>query len=65
MEYGIDNKSKYTTVHIRTTLDFKKRNEKRKKRHGRRSPQGGWGEGSKEPTQKIFSLLLLVTILEN
>ena len=45
-------------------LYCKKRNEKQKKRHGRKSPQGGWGAGLKEPTQKIFSLLLLVTISE-
>ena len=65
MEYKIDNKSKYTTLQIRTMLDCKKKERKAKKRHGRKSPQGGWGAGSKEPTQKIFSLLLLITILEN
>ena len=30
MEYGIDNKSKYTTLQIITALDWKKMNEKQK-----------------------------------
>ena len=30
MEYGIDFKSNYTTLHINTTLDWKKMNEKQK-----------------------------------
>ena len=47
MEYGIDNKSKYTTLQIRTTLDCKKKDK-------RKSPQGGWGMGSKEPIQNYF-----------
>ena len=42
MEYGINNKSKYTTLQIRTTLDCKKKERKAKKRHGHKSPQGGW-----------------------
>ena len=54
MEYGIDNKSKYTTLHIRTTLDCRKKERKAKKRHGRKYPQGGWGMGSKEPIQNYF-----------
>ena len=62
MEYGIYFKSKYTTLHINTTLDQKKTNES-KKWHGRKSPQGGWGMGSKEPIQKIF-LLPVITISE-
>ena len=54
MEYEIDNELKYTTLQIRATLDLKKMNEKAKKRHGCKSPQGGWGMGSKEPIQKII-----------
>ena len=64
MEYGNDFMSKYTTLQINTTLDNKKMNEKQKKRHGRKSPQGGWGMGSKEPIQKLF-LLKVITISEN
>ena len=39
-------------------------NEKKKQGHGRKSPQGGWGMGLKEPIQKIF-LLTAVKISEN
>ena len=49
MEYEIDNEINYTTLQIRAMLDLKKMNEKAKKRHERKSPQGGWGMGSKEP----------------
>ena len=64
MEYEIDNELKYTTLHIRAMLDLKNMSEKAKKRHGRKSPQGGWGMGSKEPIQKII-LLTTVKISEN
>ena len=37
MEYGIDFKSKYTTLHINTMLDWKKTNES-KKSHGCKPP---------------------------
>ena len=41
MEYGIDNKSNYTNMYIRTTLDCKKkRNEKQKKTRMQIPP--GW-----------------------
>ena len=52
MEYEIDNEMKYTTLQIRATLVWKGINKKVKKRHRRKSPQGGWGMGSKEPIQK-------------
>ena len=42
MEYGNDYKSNYTTLQIRTMLDLKKDKRKAKKRHVRKSPQGGW-----------------------
>ena len=64
MEYETNNELKYTTLQIRAMLDLKKMNEKAKKGHGRKSPQGGWGMGSKEPIQKLF-LLPVVTISEN
>ena len=64
MEYEINNEINYTTLQIRSMLDLRKMNKKAKKGHGRKSPQGGWGMGSKEPIQKIF-LLTAVTILEN
>ena len=35
-------------------LYITKDERKAKKRHGRKSPQGGWGMGSKEPIQKII-----------
>ena len=55
MEYEIENELNYTTPHIRATLDLKKMNKKAKnKRHGRKSLQGGWGMGSKEPIQNYF-----------
>ena len=38
--------------------------KKQQKGHRRKSPQGGWGMGSKEPIQKII-LLTAVTISEN
>ena len=41
MEYGIDNKSNYTTLQIKTTLDCKtKRNEKQKKDTDANPPRG-------------------------
>ena len=61
MEYVIENEINYTTLHIRSMLYLRKMNEKAKKGHGRKSPQGGWGMGSKEPIQKLF-LLKVVTI---
>ena len=64
MEYEIDNELKYTALQIRAMLYLKEMNEKAKKRHGRKSPQGGWGMGSKEPIQKLF-LLTVITISEN
>ena len=63
MEYGIYFISKYTTLQINTMLDWK-RWTKIKKWHGRKSPKGGWGMGSKEPIQKLF-LLPAVTISAN
>ena len=54
MEYEIDNELKYTTLQIRSTLVWKEMNKKKKKRHRRKSPKGGWGMGSKEPIQKII-----------
>ena len=64
MEYETDNELNYTTLQIIAMLYLRKMNEKEKKGHGRKSPQGGWGMGSKEPIQKIF-LLTAVEISEN
>ena len=61
MEYEIDNKIKYTTLQIRTTLVCKKKERKAKRKHRHKSPQGGWWIGSKEPIQKeIFFLLAVI-----
>ena len=54
MEYDINNKIKYTTLHIRSMLVWKGIIKKEQKGHWRKSPQGGWGMGSKETIQKIF-----------
>ena len=64
MEYEIYNEIKYTTLHIISILVLKGMNQKQEKRHRCKSPQGGWGMGSKEPIQKLF-LLKVVTISEN
>ena len=63
MEYEIYNELKYTTLQIRATLVWKGMNKNQKKRHRRKSPQGGWGMGSKEPIQKI--VLLTAVIVSN
>ena len=44
MEYGIDNKSKYTTLQIRTTLDCKKKKERKAKKDTDANPPRGDGE---------------------
>ena len=58
MEHEIDNESKYTTLQIRTTLVCKKKEKKPKRKHGHKSPQGGWWIGSKEPIRKDLFFLL-------
>ena len=40
MENGIDNKSKYTTMHIRTMLYCKKKERKAKKDTDANTPRG-------------------------
>ena len=64
MEYEINNKINYTTLQIRSILVLKEMSKKQQKGHRCKSPQGGWGMGSKEPIQKII-LLTTLTILEN
>ena len=54
MEYGIDFKSKYTTLHISTTLDWKKMNEKQKNDTDANSPQGDGEYAQKSLFEKIF-----------
>ena len=61
MEYEIDNEINYTTLQIRSILVWKEMSKKQQKGHRRKTPQGGWEIGLKEPIQKIF-LLKLVTI---
>ena len=58
MEYGIDFMSKYTTLQIRWMLVWKGMNKKQQKRHRRKSPQGGWGMGSKEPIPKLILFII-------
>ena len=64
MEYDINNDLNYTTLHIRSILFSNEMRKNQQKGHRRKSPQGGWGMGSKEPIQKLF-LLTAVTISEN
>ena len=63
MEYGIDFKSKYTTLQINTTLDWKKMNEKQKMTQTQ-IPPGGMENGLERAYLELF-LLPSVTILEN
>ena len=50
--------SKYTILHVNTKLEQKKwKNAKKWNEHG--SPLGGWGAGSKEPTQKRFNFIII------
>ena len=53
MEYEIDNEIKYTNLQIRSMLVWTEMIKKQQKGHRRKSPQGGWGMGSKEPIHKI------------
>ena len=54
MEYGIDFKSKYTTLHISTTtLDWKKMNEKQKMTRTQ-IPPGGMGNGLERAYSELF-----------
>ena len=53
MEYEIDDELKYTTLHIISILVWKEMSKKQQKGHQRKSSQGGWGMGLKEPIQKI------------
>ena len=48
-----ENAIKYTSLPIISMLFLKNMDKKAKKGHRRKSPQGGWGMGSKEPIQKI------------
>ena len=44
MEYEIDNKTKYTTLHIRTTLVCKKKRKEKQKGNTDTNPPRGDGE---------------------
>ena len=57
MEYGINNEMNYPTLQIISILVLKrKKMRKSTKRHRRKSPQGGWGMGSKDPIQMMILL---------
>ena len=64
MEYEIDNEIKYTTLQIRSMLVWTEMSKKQQNRHRRKSPQGGWGMGSKEPIQKIILFNSSYNIIE-
>ena len=55
MEYRIDFKSKYATLQINTTLDWKKMNEKQKMTWTQ-IPLGGMGNGLERAYSKLFLL---------
>ena len=63
MEYGNNFKSKYTTLKISTTLDWKNMNEKQKMKRTQ-IPPGGIGNGLERAYSKLF-LLPAVTISKN
>ena len=52
MEYVINNEINSPNLQIRSILVKKKKLGKAQKGHRRKSPQGGWGMGSKDPNQK-------------
>ena len=56
MEYEIDIEIKYTTLQIRSMIVWNEMSKKQQKEHRHKSPQGGWGMGSKEPIQELFLL---------
>ena len=59
MEYGIDNKLKYTTLHIITTIDCEKKEQKAKKQTRTEIPPGGMGSGLERPYSKnIFFIII-------
>ena len=45
-------------MYVSTKLEQEK-GKKAQKWNGRRSPMGGWGVGSKEPTQKRFHFIII------
>ena len=55
MEYGNDFKSNYTTLHIITTLDWKKMNENQKMTRTQ-IPPGGMGNGLERAYSKLILL---------
>ena len=63
MEYGVDFMSKYTTLQINTTLDWKNMSEKQKMTRTQIPPEG-MGNGLKRAYSKLF-LLPVVTISSN
>ena len=59
MEYGIDNKSKYTTLQIRTTLDCKKKSNEKQKKTRTQIPPGGMGRGLKRAYSKNILFIII------
>ena len=64
MEYEIYNEINYTNLHIISILVWKEIIKNQQKGHRRKSPQGGWGMGSKEPIQKIIFINSGYNIIE-
>ena len=64
MEYKIDNEINYTTLYIRSILAWNEMSKKQQKGHRRKSPQGGWGMGLKEPIPKKILFIIGYNISE-
>ena len=52
MEYGINNKIKYTTLQVRSIIVEKKKAKKRRKMAPTRIPPGGMGNGLERANSK-------------
>ena len=64
MEYEINNKINYTTLHIRSKLILKINEQKATKRTPTQIPPGGMGNGLERAYSKN-NLLTVVTISKN
>ena len=65
MEYGNYYKSKYTTLHITTTLYWKKDEQKVKNDTDANPPRGDGEQDRKSPFEEVIILLKEIKISEN
>ena len=64
MEYGINKKNQVYYPENYINSSKKEISRKRQKGHRRKSPQGGWGMGSKEPIPKMTLFIIGYRISE-